>query len=110
MKIFLKLIFLALVLTQGYTQSYTYNKNDVLRLAAFQSKDSRQDFIQYERACASNDGMACFLLGSLYYQGIGVKQDYQEAFKYFQKACDLGSSVGCREFKRLQKQLSQPKK
>ena len=39
--------------------------------------------------------MGCSLLGFLYYEGQGVKQDYQKAAQLLQKGCDGGEAGGC---------------
>jgi TPR repeat protein len=39
-----------------------------------------------------NPPQITFLLGSMYYQGAGVPQDYVEAAKWYQKAADHGDS------------------
>lgn len=41
----------------------------------------------------------CYYLGVLYSAGKGVKQDYQQAKTYYEKACDLhyDYGAGCRE-------------
>ena len=38
---------------------------------------------------------SCSDLGSLYYNGYGVRQSYEKAFQYLKKACDLGYGDGC---------------
>ena len=49
----------------------------------------------YQKAC--NDGMVagCQSLGTFFYTGKGVKQDYLEAAKNYGKACDGGYLSGC---------------
>ena len=42
-----------------------------------------------------NDGLGCGILGSLYYNGRGVKQDYSQAKTYYEKACNLNEGLGC---------------
>ena len=37
----------------------------------------------------------CHNLGLLYFNGDGVKQDYNKAMEFFGKACDLGHQKGC---------------
>ena len=37
----------------------------------------------------------CFVLGDLYYEGKGVKQNYQKAAQLYQKSCDGWDSEGC---------------
>ena len=38
---------------------------------------------------------SCILLGGLYYQGQGVRQDYKKAAQLLQKACDGGIAASC---------------
>nr|WP_276951674.1 SEL1-like repeat protein [Helicobacter rodentium] len=40
-------------------------------------------------------------LGYLYFEGKGVRQDYQVAKDYYGKACDLGLQQGCDAYKNL---------
>lgn len=50
----------------------------------------------YQKACELKDKFACSNLGTLYYYGKGVKQDFFEAFKAVQKACESKDSAqGC---------------
>ncbi len=99
MRIFLKLFFLILVLTQGYalTQSYGNRGSDIFYkgLEAHQNKDFQRAFRYFENACNLNEGQACFNVGFLYFEGKIVKQDYKQAIKYYQKGCDLDSKEGC---------------
>jgi TPR repeat protein len=44
------------------------------------------------KAAAEGDATAQANLGGLYYQGLGVTQDYKEAKKWFQKAADQGNA------------------
>ena len=54
-----------------------------------------------EKACNLNEGSGCTRFGRLYYQGLGVKQDYQQAKTYYEKACSLNDKVGCARLGRL---------
>ena len=40
-------------------------------------------------------GEACANIGLNYAQGEGVEQDYELAYEYFTKGCDLGAGEGC---------------
>ncbi|MBQ9589797.1 MAG: sel1 repeat family protein, partial [Butyrivibrio sp.] len=40
-----------------------------------------------QKTCDLNGGEGCTYLGILYAEGKGVKQDYQKAITYFDKAC-----------------------
>ncbi|WP_334090510.1 tetratricopeptide repeat protein, partial [Helicobacter typhlonius] len=43
------------------------------------------------------DSRGCFILGVLYYEGKGVKQNYNKARELFEKVCELGDegALGC---------------
>ena len=43
----------------------------------------------------AGDISACAYLGKMYYEGTGVAQNYNEAFKWFQKAADKGIDDAC---------------
>ncbi|WP_134044619.1 tetratricopeptide repeat protein [Helicobacter pullorum] len=48
--------------------------------------------------CEKDNALGCALLGGLYYNGFGVKQDYKRAIKFLNKACDLGLKDACKKF------------
>jgi hypothetical protein len=48
-----------------------------------------------QKACDGGDGESCFLLGSLYHAGNGVRQDYSRAFELFRRSCAVGWFRGC---------------
>ena len=47
--------------------------------------------------CEKDNAFGCILLGGLYYNGFGVKQDYKRAIKFLNKACDLGLKDACKK-------------
>ena len=47
-----------------------------------------------EKACNLDVGKGCAVLGSLYHDGRGVKQNYKQAKTYFEKACNLDVGEG----------------
>ena len=49
----------------------------------------------YTRACDNNDTQACAVLGSMYYDGTGIAQDYEQARQLHQKACDGKNARAC---------------
>lgn len=52
----------------------------------------------FRRACdGASDGVACFELGRMTQVGLGVRQDSEQATKYFAKACRLGIAAACTE-------------
>ena len=44
----------------------------------------------YRQAAEANYGPALYNLGSMYFNGIGVERDYNEALKWFYKAAEQG--------------------
>lgn len=49
----------------------------------------------YEIACNAKNDYACYRLGYLYENGIGVRQDISKAFDFHNQACILGLQVSC---------------
>ena len=49
----------------------------------------------YENACASDDMGGCHALGTLYFQGSGVSQNYSVSASYYFKACNGGFAQSC---------------
>ena len=49
----------------------------------------------------AGDISACAYLGKMYYEGTGVAQNYNEAFKWFQKAADKGIDDACAYFGKM---------
>src|SRR5881398_257689 len=47
-----------------------------------------RDFLRIESGAQANDPKAQLLFGWMYEHGIGVKQDYAQAFKWFFKAAE----------------------
>ena len=50
---------------------------------------------ELERKCNNGDAGSCFDLGNLYYNGKGVKQNYNKAIEFWSKACEMGEAKGC---------------
>jgi len=51
-----------------------------------------------------NSSTACNNLGTAYYKGRGVTQDYQRAKELLKKACNSGLALGCQNYKMLNMQ------
>lgn len=51
--------------------------------------DYEQTIKYYQRAGKLGDGIGYNNLGTLYERGLGVKQNFFEAFKFYKKACEL---------------------
>ena len=49
----------------------------------------------YEIACNKGDGIGCYNLGNMYYNGEGVRQDYYKAHELYKKACDMKDELAC---------------
>ena len=59
------------------------------------AKDSNLNPKELETNCNKGDIASCRDLGHLYFQGEGVKKDYNKAAQLWQKACDGGNAEGC---------------
>jgi uncharacterized protein len=60
-------------------------------VAADKDKPLPKDFKSLKALAEKGDARAQTRLGYLYYQGKGVKQDFKEALKWFQKAAEQGT-------------------
>ena len=45
--------------------------------------------------CNKNSGDNCAVVGDAYYNGNGIKQDFNQAKEYNEKACELNNGYGC---------------
>lgn len=59
------------------------------------------DFDQVQRLANQGDASAQAVLGTMYYQGNGVRQDYAVAKEWFGKSCDNGDQDGCDGYRML---------
>ncbi|HXS69820.1 MAG TPA: tetratricopeptide repeat protein, partial [Candidatus Polarisedimenticolia bacterium] len=64
-------------------------------LSLFMQKGRRtwENFDEVRKAAEEGDAQAQCYLGVCYQNGQGVKQDYQEAVKWFKKSADQNDSV-----------------
>ena len=55
----------------------------------------------FSKGCDLEDADSCSSLGSVYLQGFlyGIDTQGRKAIKFFKKACELGSDVGCTNLK-----------
>ncbi len=60
------------------------------------TKDIDQGLILMKQGCGYEDTTACFNLGLAFDQGKVVVRDAGQARKYYQRACELGSTYNCR--------------
>jgi TPR repeat protein len=62
--------------------------------------DESSEVGYYKDACHRGDATACFELGYLYENGMGMKQNKRQALYYYKKACDLKYQFGCESYVR----------
>jgi hypothetical protein len=67
----------------------------ILALVGLASQDatSAQTLTQIRQSADNGDASAQFSLGSKYYTGEGVQQDFAEAVAWFRKAADQGDAT-----------------
>lgn len=59
------------------------------------NREGKPALAMTKKACNGGAIEGCLYLGKLYQEGIGVKQKFEEARKYFQAACDGEEMVAC---------------
>ncbi|WP_121021559.1 tetratricopeptide repeat protein [Helicobacter vulpis] len=67
----------------------------------YKNKDYSKALQYLQKAADMGDALAYTNLGVMYAKGKGVGQDKEMARRYFEKACDLGVQVGCKNLKAL---------
>src|SRR3954469_4281005 len=50
---------------------------------------------EMRRECSAGNARSCSILGTLYYNGTGVKADEVQAQSLLRQACDMGDPAGC---------------
>jgi hypothetical protein len=60
------------------------------------------DVVRLSQECNNGNGNSCANLGGLYRAGMGVKRDSEKAMQLFEKACSMGSQLGCDDVKAFQ--------
>ncbi len=63
-----------------------------LGVKSSEAKDYIQAKKYFEKACDLKEGLGCFNLGALYYNGKGVEKDLIKATYFYSKACELKES------------------
>lgn len=58
----------------------------------------------FESACDMGLGAGCNNLAVMYSKGYGVRIDEQQAIVFFEKACNLKYSLGCKNYIKMTKQ------
>lgn len=65
-------------------------------LVYYYAGNYQQAFQYHNKACNQfNDEYGCFLVGTQYALGEGVRQDFIKARTYYEKACKANSADGC---------------
>ena len=67
----------------------------IVFLMAFVGVTKADTVNDYKKACDAGVAEGCFMLGVMYDEGQGVKQDYFAAADLYKKACDGGNAIGC---------------
>jgi hypothetical protein len=64
-------------------------------LSKQRKKDYKGAIELFERACAAGQGVACYHLGTVYRDGVGVKVNDRRAQSWFQLACQKDNIAAC---------------
>lgn len=59
------------------------------------NREGKSAMAMTKKACSGGAIEGCLYLGKLYQEGIGAKQNFEKARKYFQAACDGEEMVAC---------------
>jgi TPR repeat protein len=54
------------------------------------------EITEMQKACERKMPTACYELGQLYEEGLGVDKNISVSKSYFQKACEYGYDKGCK--------------
>jgi len=66
------------------------NAGDFKRaMKSYNNGDYKSAIPLLKKVCDNSDPRGCYNLGVIYYKSLGVQQNYQEASKFYQKACDV---------------------
>lgn len=68
------------------------------------SRDPGRAMPYLQRGC-KEDGESCFNAAVLWYKGIGVDKDVQNAWEMFKISCDRGFQEGCEQMRRITPEL-----
>lgn len=72
--------------------------------------NARKNFeIVCDKSSSDFSGDSCNNLGAMYVNGYGVRQDYDKAFEYHKKSCELSSPEGCGNLGYLYESIKQDK-
>lgn len=62
-------------------------------------------FERAKKSCDGEDNEGCFNLGVIYEKGEGVEKNYQKALDFYDRACDLGNNLGCKNYILLKREI-----
>lgn len=66
-----------------------------------QKGDFKKALVLFDKGCYLDNADACKFIAKAYEEGKHMRQDLPLAKEYFGKACDLGDTEGCDEYRRL---------
>lgn len=72
-----------------------------LIVSGVSSAENTFDVKKVESLAKSGITVAQTILGDMYLQGLGVRQDFVQAKEWFGKACDNGNQNGCDFYRKL---------
>ena len=82
-----------LLAAKGYARACDRGDGEACRgLEALARADGEEAF---EPACRTGDTDACFILGEIRFNGLGLPQDHAAALALFERACENGLTRGC---------------
>ena len=90
------LVLLVVLFSIGFSKDLTE-----LGYEAYDKGDYQKAAQLYQKACNSGVAEGCAILGILYQDGKGVKQNFSTAKQYYGKACDLGFQSVCDIYRKL---------
>ena len=80
-------VLLAVLFSVGFSENLTK-----LGVEAYDRGDHQKAAQLCQKDCDEENAFSCGILGSLYAEGKGLRQDYQKAVHFYQKACDGGEA------------------
>ncbi len=77
--------------------AYLFRPEDQL-----QKRDVADAYKKIEELCdGEEDGLSCLLIGYSHASGRGARQDVTRAVEYYERACHLGTTAGCKELAKI---------
>jgi TPR repeat protein len=63
--------------------------------------DGNSQLRYLHRQCLKGRKFSCMRIAEKFYYGLGVRKNLDMAFRYYNKACDLGDKMGCTKAERI---------